>query len=136
MTKLVNLTSKSDMIGGIASTLCLIHCLATPVLFLAQAGLAVGEEFHPWWWGILDLMFLVVSLLAVYWSAKNTLKQGIKYALWCLWTILALLILNEKMELVYLTEEFIYLPTIGLIALHFYNQRYFRCKDRGCSIHK
>ena len=34
------LTTKSDLWGAFASGLCLIHCLATPFIFLAQAGAA------------------------------------------------------------------------------------------------
>ncbi len=72
MTKVVNLTSKSDFIGVAASTLCFFHCIATPLIFVAQAGSAVMEEVHPWWWGTLDIIFLVISFFAVYWSSRKS----------------------------------------------------------------
>ena len=135
MTSLLSLTSRSDLIGGIASIFCFLHCLATPLFFAAQAGsIAVGES-HPWWWGILDLLFLSISFFAVYWSAKNSFVTWVKWTFWNLWIILALIILNEKFAWVPAREELVYIPTIGLIALHFYNRRYSRCENKECSVH-
>ncbi|MEO0528239.1 MAG: MerC domain-containing protein [Bacteroidota bacterium] len=132
MTNLVNLTSKSDIIGAITSSLCFLHCLATPFLFVTQAGLTLGEASHPWWWGTIDIFFLTISFFAVLWSAKKTSKQWIKYSFWCLWTLLALIVLNEKSEIVHLAEIAIYFPTTGLILLHFYNRHYCRCENDDC----
>ncbi|UII81297.1 MerC domain-containing protein [Flagellimonas sp. CMM7] len=132
MTNLVNLRSKSDVIGGITSTLCFLHCLAAPFLFAAQAGMVAGEESHPWWWGTLDTAFLAISFFAVYWSAKKTSKPWVKRAFWSLWLLLALIIVNEKFELMHLVEEIIYLPTVALILLHFYNRHFCRCNDDNC----
>ncbi len=134
MTNLLNLSSKSDIIGAMASVLCFLHCLATPILFVAQAGLASAEESRPWWWGTMDMLFLAISFFAVYWSARNTSKQWIKYAFWSLWIMLALIIVNEKLEIGHLAEELIYVPTIGLILLHFYNRHYCRCENDGCCV--
>ncbi|SHG68797.1 MerC domain-containing protein [Flagellimonas flava] len=132
MANLVNLSSKSDVVGAIASILCFLHCLAAPFLFVVQAGLVAGEGSHPWWWGTLDMGFLAISLLAVYWSAKKTTKGWVKVGFWGLWGVLALIILNEKMGIVHLMEQVIYLPTLGLVFLHFYNRQYCHCKDENC----
>lgn len=132
MVNLVNLTSKSDIIGAITSTLCFLHCLATPLLFVTQAGLTVGEESHPWWWGTLDIVFLGISFFAVYWSTKKSSKRWIKPVFWGFWAILAGIILNEKFELLHLPEALIYVPTLGLIVLHFYNRRYCHCENERC----
>jgi len=128
----LQLSSKSDFIGATASGLCLIHCIATPFLFVAQAGLAHGEELHPQWWGALDLIFLTISLLAIWWSSKNTSKNWMRIALWTCWTVLALLVLNEKLGLVHLMEEIIYLPAVSLVVLHLYNRNYCQCGDEAC----
>lgn len=127
-----NMTSKSDLIGIIASALCFLHCLATPLLFVAHAGFTITEESHPWWWGTLDILFLAISFFAVYWSTANTAKRWIKYGFWSLWIILTLIIVNEKWEIGHLAEEVIYLPTLGLVFLHFYNRRYCQCEDEHC----
>ncbi len=134
MTGLVNIKSRSDIIGATASTLCFVHCLATPFLFVAQAGLAVGEELHPWWWGTLDIVFLVISFLAVYWSAKHSSKRWMKYALWLSWIALTFIVLNEKAALIELREEAIYVPALGLIFFHLYNRKYCTCGKEQCCV--
>ncbi len=133
---LINLTSKSDVIGATASILCFVHCVATPFIFVAHAGLALGAESHPWWWGILDLVFLIVSFFAVYWSTRTTSKKWMKIALWFSWLFLSFLLLNEKLEFVHLPEALIYLPTLSLISLHFYNRRHCQHANDDCSVEK
>lgn len=129
---LISLTSRSDIIGAIASIMCFVHCVATPFIFVAHAGLTHGMESHPWWWGTIDLAFLIISFFAVYWSTRNTTKRWIKYAFWFSWVFLSLILINEKVGLWHLAEELIYLPTLGLISLHFYNRRYCRCETDNC----
>ena len=45
----------SDTFGALASTLCLIHCILTPLLYVL-----------PLWWKGLNLVFLLISFFAVY----------------------------------------------------------------------
>ncbi|PRX57471.1 MerC domain-containing protein [Flagellimonas meridianipacifica] len=123
---------KSDWIGMFASGLCLVHCLATPFLFIAHAGIGIHGEAHPSWWGILDIVFLVLSFFAVYWSIRKTSQSWIKFGFGIIWLLLALIVLNEKFEMLYLPEAAIYPPTLGLIFLHFYNRRYCQCDDDTC----
>ena len=82
--KILNFTSSSDIIGASASAMCFIHCLVTPFLFVAYSNTVIIENTYPWWWGILDIVFLLISLFAVYWSTYNTSKQFIKYTFWTL----------------------------------------------------
>lgn len=114
---------KSDWIGMWASGLCLVHCLATPFLFIAHAGMGAHSNAHPSWWGILDIIFLVLSFFAVYWSIRNTSQTWIKVGFGIIWLVLAVIVLNEKFEIFHLIEEAIYPPTLGLIFLHFNNHR-------------
>ena len=118
-----NISMKSDFIGMIASGLCLIHCVATPILFMAGTGLGMPTEVQPTWWGYLDPIFLVLSLLAVYWSVQSRAHALIKFLFVVFWMLLMLLVLNEKFELFPIVEEAIYVPTISLILLHLYNSR-------------
>ncbi|NKI32175.1 MerC domain-containing protein [Croceivirga thetidis] len=133
---ILQLTSKSDVIGISASTLCLIHCIATPFLFVAQAELLGGTESHPFWWGLLDIAFLLVSYFAVWWSASNTTKTWVPYALWISWGFLSLIVLNEKFELMRLPEQLIYIPTVCLIIFHLYNRKYHDCSEEQCELDK
>ncbi|MEL6534976.1 MAG: MerC domain-containing protein [Bacteroidota bacterium] len=124
---------KPDTLGALASGLCLIHCLATPLLFVAHAG--VADHHHaesPVWWGLIDVAFLLVSLAAVYWAVKRTSKNWMKRALSASWLTLAFIILNEKFEGFHLAEAWIYLPTVSLVFLHIYNTRYCYCEEDGC----
>jgi len=127
------LNIKSDIIGIAASTLCFLHCLATPLLFVNHITVSSIESIYPLWWGTLDMIFLLISFFAVYWSTLNTSKTWIKYAFWFSWLLLSLIIMVEKLELWHLSEMAIYPPTIGLIMLHFYNRRYYcSCEEKNC----
>ncbi|WP_193363738.1 MerC domain-containing protein [Kordia algicida OT-1] len=129
--------SKSDTIGMLASSLCLVHCLITPFLFIAQAQIACCETSTPFWWKILDYVFLVISFFAIYWSAKTTSKQWMKYALWSCWFFLSVIIINEKVNVLHIPEYAIYIPAISLVFLHLYNKKYCQCQeDKCCAIHQ
>lgn len=128
----LQLNAKSDLTGTLASALCLIHCIATPFIFVANAGVSEHIESHPQWWGILDIFFLAISFIAVWWSGKTTSKKTIGLGLWFSWLVLASIVINEKLSLFPLEEGAIYLPSISLIVLHLYNRKYCRCEDEKC----
>lgn len=116
----------ADTLGALASALCIIHCLATPIIFVAHAQIhhqiSSGHNV-PLWWGVIDVLFLIVSLVAVYHSSKFSNKLGVKLVFYVCWFALAFIILNEKLHLVSLEEWWIYLPATTLIFLHLYNHR-------------
>lgn len=126
--------NNSDHLGVIASGLCMLHCLATPILFLSQASLAAHEV--PVLWSMLNHIFLIVSFFAVYRSAKNSSNLYVKVFLFIAWVCLAGLILNEEFEIFSAAEAYTYLSAISLCALHIYNLNYCTCKDDGCCTHK
>ena len=69
--QIINLSlNKPDTVGAIASGLCLIHCLFTPLLYAIQ-GLSsgYGSEMLSWWKN-LDLFFLTLSVFAIYRSTR------------------------------------------------------------------
>lgn len=129
VTNAVN--TKSNLFGALASGLCLVHCLATPLLFIAQASTAHHDHHHHeiGWWSSLDYIFLVISAVAVYYAAQNSSLKWMPLALYSSWAILAFLILNEKFHLLHLPHEAIYFPTLSLIGLHLYNRNYCNCED-------
>lgn len=138
--------NKSDLLGSLASGICLIHCLATPFLFMAHLEVGHMHDAHghehghhhgasPFWWQMIDVAFLAISFLAVFWSAKNSTKQWMKIALYASWAFLAMVIINEKLALFHWVEEIIYLPTLALIGLHLYNRRYC-CENDDCLINE
>jgi len=124
--------SKSDIIGMLASGLCLLHCTLTPFIFIAHAHMGGHEASAPVWWKVLDYGFLAISFLAVYWSVKTTSKSWMKTAFWATWSILFIILMNEKVGWLPIPEFAIYFPSIGLVFLHLYNQKYCQCKDEEC----
>jgi hypothetical protein len=124
--------NNSDFIGAFASGLCLIHCIATPFIFIAQTCSATCCETAPFWWTAIDFLFIGISFFAVYWSVKNSSISWMKYSLWTSWALLCLVIINERIELLPLPEITIYFPALALVILHIYNRKYCECKDTTC----
>ncbi len=122
-------TSTSDILGALASFICLVHCLLTPVLFLAHSH-AHSTDHHesgPVWWGAIDYLFLAISLVAISYSAKKTSLKWMPYALFLSWGLLAGYILIEKFHLFHIAHEWIFVPALGLVFLHLYNRRHCAC---------
>ncbi|PQJ78242.1 MerC domain-containing protein [Polaribacter porphyrae] len=129
---MVSIKQKSDFFGVAASSLCLIHCIVTPFLFIAQAHVTCCAAEAPDLWKSLDYAFLAISFVAIYWSTKNTAKEWIKFALWISWGLLFFTIFNEKTQWFAIPEYFIYLPSLGLVFFHIYNLKFCKCKEDKC----
>lgn len=131
---MISLSKTSDALGATASTLCLIHCLVTPVLFIVQTCTAAccSSPSIPDWWIFLDYLFLGVSFLAIFWSSKTTSKDWMKYALWASWFMLLFVILNERLDFVTINQYLGYLPAMTLVFLHLYNRKYCKCDEDKC----
>lgn len=123
---------KSDVLGAISSSLCLIHCVFTPVLFVAQTQVHACCKAVPNWWGSIDYFFLAISFIAIHQSVKTTAKNWMKYALWINWLLLFFIIVNEHMGWLPLIEESIYIPSLSLVFLHLYNRKYCQCSHNKC----
>ncbi len=126
--------SKADAIGIMASSLCLIHCIATPFVFITHACVATTCSATPAWWKLIDYTFLIVALIAIYFATKHSIKKWVRITLWLSWTLLAAIILNESLHLIPIPHWFIYIPSLSIVFLHFYNRKYCHCtKDKCCS---
>ena len=124
--------TKTDQVGIIASALCMIHCLATPFLFIAKSCSATCCEATPSWWTSLDYLFLLISFVAIHHSSKNTSSSWLKYALWISWSSLLILLINEKLQFLSVSVYAIYVPAIMLVLFHIYNLKYCRCDNEEC----
>ena len=120
---------KSDIIGASASGFCIIHCAATPILFLANLSIFPSCETIPLWWQLLNYLFLTVSFFAVIAAVKKSTKVWLGIALIISWSFLFLVILIETFEIVSIPEVLNYIPAFCLIGLHLYNQNYCACDD-------
>jgi len=120
------LTYKEDLIGASASLLCLIHCLATPFVFLVKSSAAVCCSETPTWWQAMDYIFLVVAFFAVVHVTNNQRsKEWMKFSLVVSWLGLLLVTLNSTYFLFHITIELAYIPAISLVCLHLYNSNIF-----------
>jgi hypothetical protein len=133
---MISIIKKPDILGTFASSLCLIHCVATPFIFIAQSCTVTCCEATPIWWKSIDYIFLVVSFFAIYWSTKTTTINWMKPMLWLSWLGLVFIILNEKLELISLVESAIYIPAIALVILHLYNRKYCKCETEKCCVNE
>lgn len=127
---------KSDSIGVLASTLCMIHCFATPFIFIAQTCSASCCQTAPNWWRWVDYFFLVISFFAVYRSTQTTSKKWIKIFFWINWGCLFIVILNERIEFIHLPKKVTYIVASTLVIIHLYNKRYCQCKTDKCCTNK
>ena len=77
----------SDVIGILSGSLCLIHCIVTPVIFMSQLfSTAYGNE-APLWWGTVDILFLIISFIAIYYTVTNTNRKWVTYMCWTCWLL-------------------------------------------------
>ncbi len=125
-------TRKSDNWGIFASTICIIHCFFTPLIFIVQTGSASAMEVVPTWWESIDYFLLAFSFIAVYYSSQNSSSQWVKSLFWITWIGLFILIINEKLSWLELIDGLVYLPAITLAVLHIYNQKHCQCKTDNC----
>ena len=120
------ITYIEDLIGASASFLCLIHCLATPFVFLVKSSAAVCCSDTPSWWQAMDYIFLVVAFFAVVHVTNNQRsKEWMKFSLVVSWLGLLLVTLNSTYFLFHITNEMAYIPAISLVCLHLYNSNIF-----------
>jgi len=126
--------NKPDNLGAIASALCLMHCIATPLIFIVQSCSVTTSccAATPTWWRAIDYLFILISFFAVYNATKTTSNNWIKPSLWLSWSLLVIIILNEELGLLSLHRNLIYFPAITLITLHMYNKFFTQCDNDKC----
>ena len=126
--------NKPDTFGVFASALCMLHCIATPLLFIVNSCALGGCETAPIWWRSIDYVFLIISFIAIYHTIQTTTNRSIEPAFWISWGLLFIVIVNERLKWLPLPEYLIYIPAIALIALHIYNLNYCQCKSDKCCV--
>ena len=123
---------KPDSIGSMASMLCLVHCLATPFIFITQACTMSCCAGAPTWWQAIDYIFIVISFFAILRSTQTSSNKMIKIALWTTWFLFFISIINKTIGLFYVNPNFTYATGIILASLHLYNLKYCQCENDTC----
>ncbi len=125
---------KPDSIGSIASILCLIHCIATPFIFITHACTMSCCAGTPTWWQSMDYVFVVISFFAILRSTQTSSNKTIKIALWITWFLFFISIMNKAIQLLYINQNFTYATGITLALLHLYNLKYCQCDNDKCCL--
>jgi MerC mercury resistance protein len=127
------LIEKSDLIGISASLLCTIHCVITPIFFMAKPLMYAshnhshdhGHHGHDHAWAALDYVFLVIAFFAVLLTSYHAHHPKIKIGLWIGWALLTTGILTEMSGEV-IGSYIMYVGSATLIALHWWNRKLCR----------
>ena len=122
----------SDHLGILSSTLCLTHCILTPIFFLYQVEISNQIVGSTTFWQSLNYFFLLISFFAVNRSIKISSNYLIKIFMLISWFLLSGLILNEQLKLFSVPEFFSYFAAVCLCSLHVYNLNYCRCEYENC----
>ena len=130
----LKLKMSSDLVGATASTLCTIHCMASPFLFFASTCTKSCCASAPLWWIWIDYAFLFISLFAVYKSTKSTSKFWIKLVLWGSWIALSSFIFMEQNTQLNLSDYYKYSAALSLAFFHVYNLKYCQCESDNCLV--
>ncbi len=115
----MNLPSKSDLIGVISASLCMVHCFFTPLLLLMFAAF---EWFHA-----ISYIFLFISFVSAFEATKHSENLKILTLIWGSFVLFAITILFEDdFEFLHTLS---YFASFGLIIGHILNIRYCqKCK--------
>jgi len=132
--KSISILYKADTIGSISSTLCLIHCLATPFIFITKACTISCCVGAPIWWQALDYIFIIIAFFAILRSTKTSSNKMIKIALWATWIMFSISIINKSIGLLYIHPNIAYSSGVILALLHLYNLKYCQCQNTTCCI--
>ena len=118
----------ADWFGAAASGLCALHCAVTPLFFVTRPVLESTVDFHhhgSGFWSLLDYVFLALSLIAVWYSARHTTHKGGRRLLWDAWVLFAVGLLSEVFHF-HQGIWLMYIGSITLVVTHLYNHRYCR----------
>ena len=122
----------SDNLGILSSTLCFIHCFATPFVYISFASLFNQNDFLSFYWKSINIIFIVFSLIAVNRSTKKTTSKILKPISWFSWSFLFFVLFNEEVKFIELPELVSYLSALNLAGIHVYNLKFCGCKDENC----
>lgn len=125
----IKIASQADLIGIIAATICMIHCLITPIYIVSKPSLLPLEEAHishPWgWWKLLDYLFLTFGLMAVVLATQVDSPRWLILGLWISWVCLAIGIHIEEQIL---GKFLLYGGSLILVVHHVFHYKHCRAE--------
>ena len=124
----------ADIMGISASVLCMIHCLAFPVMISLGYMVKYSDDHDHvhdhihWYW--MDYFFIALAIWAVFNAAKNTHSKRIKIALWIAVSIFSIAILLHEFDSMMILVSVA--ASLALVIIHIINWKYHNnCKISG-----
>ena len=106
--------NSSDFVGIISSSICAVHCIATPML------IAIGANFLSSSW--LKFVFVIIAFLAIYRATIHSPFLKISLMLWVsFWIFLFSLFLEKTYPML---EYSGLIASAGIVTGHVMNIRY------------
>ncbi|MEY3416892.1 MAG: hypothetical protein RL711_897 [Bacteroidota bacterium] len=103
--------NKADLIGILSSSICLVHCVATPLLIAFGAGFITNPFFK--------YLFLIISFVSIFKATENITSKKISLLLWIsFWGFLFSTLFQEEYEWLHYSG---YLFAILIIIGHILN---------------
>lgn len=100
-----------DAVGISAAVLCLIHCIAFPLLMI----IPLGISHNPY----IDLAFLVIGAVVVYRVTKHMASFRLKFLFWASIILISISVFADFIFEIHI--PLIYVGAAGLIAGHIIN---------------
>ncbi len=108
--------NKADLIGILSSSICLVHCVATPPLIAFGAGFITSPFFK--------YLFLFISFVSIFKATENITSKKISLLLWIsFWGFLFSTLFQEEYEWLHYSG---YLFAILIIIGHILNIKHCR----------
>jgi hypothetical protein len=108
--------NKADLIGILSSSICLVHCVATPLLIAFGAGFITNPFFK--------YLFLIISFVSIFKATENITSKKISLLLWIsFWGFLFSTLFQEEYEWLHYSG---YLFAILIIIGHILNIKHCR----------
>jgi len=91
--------NKADYVGILGSVLCILHCIAMPMLAL---GSSLGHDHHEHIGFIsLDYFFILLNLIAVYFATREHKSLLVRVLLWSALSIFAVSLIFEERSIIF-----------------------------------
>ncbi|NML68557.1 MerC domain-containing protein [Chryseobacterium sp. RP-3-3] len=100
-----------DAVGISAAVLCLIHCIAFPLLMI----IPLGISHNPY----IDLAFLIIGAVVVYRVTKQVASLRLKFLFWASILLISISVFADFIFEIHI--PLIYVGAAGLIAGHIIN---------------
>ncbi|WP_188374539.1 MerC domain-containing protein [Winogradskyella haliclonae] len=101
----------ADKLGIASALLCIVHCLAAPLLMT----IGVGFLNNP----VIAILFILIAFVSIYKTTKRKFFKGVSILLWMAFTGFVMSIMLEERAEIF--EFTMYISSLCIIIGHLYN---------------